>query len=126
MTKPFLIALLAIPSLALAAEKTTVEALVKNGKKFDKKAVTVRGLVDRFSARTSKAGNSYFLFELQDKGRWVHVYGQGKLTKEPKNADKVEVTGEFAMERKSGDRTFKVEIDASAKKNKSFGVKIVK
>jgi len=77
--------------------------------------------VDKFVQRTSKAGNPYFLFKLidkVDKNKVVNVYGQGKLEKEPKKDDLVEVTGKYFIETKSGDKTYKNELQTKAEQVK--------
>lgn len=120
---PF-VALLAL-AVAATPTKTTVAGLLKDPK-LDKKPVVVKGKVERFSARTSKAGNAYFLFKLADGDKKVSVYGHGSLKPEPKNGQTVEVTGLFAKERKLGERTFKDEIDVSPVKGQKYGIKILK
>jgi len=122
----FLASLLALGVAAQAADKATVAGLLKDGKKYDKKAVIVRGKVEKFTAKTSRSGNPYFLFKLTDAGKFVSVYGQGKLAKEPKDGDTVEVTGEFAVERTSGSRTYKNELDASSHLKPTYVIKLLK
>jgi hypothetical protein len=119
-------ALLALPFAALASDSATVSDLLKNGAKYDKKAVVVTGKVDKFVARTSQAGKPYFLFKLKDGDKFVSIYGKGKLAPEPKDGDSVEVMGEFEVERHSGSRTYKNEIDATPDKKTKFGVKPLK
>lgn len=112
----------ALVAIAAAADKATVADLLKS-KKFDKKVVTVTGKVAEFKQKGSE-DRPYFVFELTDAGKSVHVYGHGKA-KDVKDGAKVEVTGEFAIERKSGAKTYKNEIDASLEK-KPNAVKVVK
>lgn len=116
-------ALVAMASLAMAAENATVAELLKD-KKFDKKEVTVKGKVAKFAQKKSKAGNQYFVFKLTDSDQEISVYGRGEL-KDIKNGDNVTVVGEFAKERKSGSVVFKDELDASLDK-KGRGVKLTK
>lgn len=120
--------LLLLSAFVLAAEKASVGSLLKDAAKFDNKAVVVTGKVDKFKARTSRSGNKYFTFELVDGKEHVAVYGKGELKPEPKDGDKVEVTGMYAKERKVGSSTFKNEIDVTQpKKSKDkFGVHIAK
>jgi hypothetical protein len=100
-----------------------VSEVLKDPAKYDGKAVVVKGIVADFKAKTSNAGNDYYLFDLVEGTESLAVYGQGKLAKAPKDGDKVTVTGKYAKERKVGNRTFKNEIDASVRLDKSFGVK---
>lgn len=108
-----LVPFFALASLALAAEKASVRDLLTNGKKFDGKVVTVTGSVDAFQARTSKAGNPYFVFKLKEKDQTINVYGRGKLDKDLKSGAKVEITGKYAVEKKVGKLTFKNEVDVT-------------
>lgn len=99
--------------LAFAAEKLTVEQLLKDAKKFDGKEITLTGKVDKFQQKTSRAGNDYFVFKLvdkQDKKALVNVYGQGKPKKEPKNGDVVELKGMYRVEKKFGNSVYKNEL----------------
>jgi hypothetical protein len=114
-------------AVAMAAESVSVGDLLKDPAKYDKKVITVTGMVSKFKAKTSKAGNKYFTFTLEEKKEHIAVYGQGELSPEPKNGDRVEATGEFAKERSSGDLIFKNELDVSKKGAESKnGVKVVK
>ncbi|MBN9500290.1 MAG: hypothetical protein BGO01_14275 [Armatimonadetes bacterium 55-13] len=116
-----LIAIAAFAVVASAADKVSVAELAKSTKKYDGKVLTLVGKVDKFVQRTSKAGNPYFLFKLidkVDKNKVVNVYGQGKLEKEPKKDDLVEVTGKYFIETKSGDKTYKNELQTKAEQVK--------
>jgi len=119
-------ALFALATLAQAAQTATVATLLKDGAKFDKKTVSVVGAVDKFQQRTSKAGNDYFVFRMKDAGKYVSVYGQGKLPKPPKDGDKVKVKGRFAKEKTVGTRTYKNEVEVTKRIDASFGVTPVK
>lgn len=122
---PFL--LLSVAAGASAAEKVTVKDIVKDGSKYDKKVVTTSGKVAKFEQRTSRAGNSYFVFEVveeKDKAK-VNVYGRGKLDLKVQNGDKVEVTGYYRVEKKVGDQTFKNELEIKLDP-KTPPIKIVK
>ena len=120
------IPLLTLFALGLAAAplKATVAGLTKDAK-FDKKAVIVKAKVAKFQARTSRDGNPYYVFKLEDGGKQVSVYGHGKLPQAPKDGQTVEVTGLFAKERKLGTRTFKDEIDTSPVKGQKYGVTLI-
>lgn len=117
--------LLALAAHAEAPKPIDIDAFLKKAKTFDKKVVAVSGKVGRFAAKTSKSGNPYVLFELLGKDGKVKVYLRGKLEKEPKDGDRVLVTGMYEVERKSGDRVYKNEIDATPEKGKPHGVKIL-
>lgn len=108
---------------ALAAGFLSVDALMKDGKKHDKKDVTVRGRVDRFEAKTSKAGNKYTTFQVLGEKAKVNVYMRDHLKTPFKKGDLVEVKGVFRLEKKVGERVFKNEIEITAKDGKSYGAK---
>ncbi len=118
-----------IASLAIAATSLTVEGLLKDAKKFDKKSITVTGKVAKFEAKTSKKGNKYTVFQLQGKTdkAMIHVFIKGALAKPVKNGDMVAVTGTWQVEKKMGTTVYKNEIDAStAKVGAPQQVKILK
>ena len=104
--------------LAFAAGSLSVDALLKDSKKFDKKVVTVTGSVQKFEAKTSKRGNKYTVFKLKGSTAKsiINVYLKGHLTKPVKNGDSVSVTGKWQVEKKMGTTVFKNEIDASTSK----------
>lgn len=115
-------------AIAFAADKAIVADLLKEGSKFDGKIVTVTGKLMHFKAKTSKAGNKYFTFDLEDGGKKLNVYGKGELDPTPKAGDTVEVTGEFVKEREMNDFTIKNEIDVTKGKEKESeknGVKVL-
>ncbi|RYG22396.1 hypothetical protein EON82_17210 [bacterium] len=115
--------LVAAVALANEYEVAKVSAVVKNPAKFDGKKLSIKGKVAKFKAKTSKAGNPYFTFKLEEGKEQISVYGRGKLKSEPKNGDTVTVSGKFAKEKKLGDLTFKNEIDVTEKPGEGFGVK---
>lgn len=113
-------------TFAVAADKASVTSLAKDPAKFDNKVVVAVGKVAKFKAKTSRAGNKYYTFDLEEGKEHVAVYGRGELAPTPKDGDKVEVTGLFAKERKSGSAVFTNEIDATHKDGDKNGVKLVK
>lgn len=113
-------------ALVLAADKAKVVDLLDNPTKFDGKVVTVSGVVKKFKAKESKAGNKYFTFDVVEEDEAVHIYGQGELATAPKNGDKVELTGKFVKLKKVGDLEFKNEIDITPKKGEKHALKILK
>jgi len=116
---------LALFSLAFAIDKTTPSGILKTPAKFDHKVITVTGVVAKFTARASDNGK-YFLFDLTEGKEKVAVFGRGELRPAPKNGDKVAATGEFAIARKVGDRTYKNEIEVTSNGKDKNGVVIVK
>ena len=112
-----------------APVRAKVADLLKDGAKWDKKVVAVEGTADDFKAKTSKAGNAYFTFDLLEGKESVHVYGFGKLDPEPKDGDRIRATGKFRVSKKLKDGEVKNEIDVSAKKRDEDakpGVEILK
>lgn len=126
--RTFAFTLVAVAAVAMAAEKVAVGDLIKEADKYDNKTVRVIGKVVGFKQKTSKAGNSYFNFKLDADGKKITVYGQGKLEKELKDDQKVEVIGLFKKEVKVGDNVFKNELDVtkkdSIKDSKEFGITV--
>lgn len=108
---------------AMAAGYLSVDALMKDSKKQDKKDVTVRGRIERFAGKTSKSGNKYTTFVLAGEKAKVNVYMREHLAKPPKNGDLVEVKGLFRLEKKVGERVFKNEIEITPVKGKTYGLK---
>lgn len=115
------LALVAIATLALAADAVKVADLVKDPAKYDGKTVKGDGSVKNFKAKTSKAGNDYFTFDLIDGTKKVSVYSHGKLDKDLADGTKVSVEGKFIKEKvlnkgKENEFTIKNEIDISGKR----------
>lgn len=111
----FLIALGLLAAVAFAADTITVTQLEKDQDKYDGKKIVVIGIVEKFEQRTSKAGNPYITGTLLDKANkkaTLSLYARGKIEKELKKGDVVEVTGIYAKEKKVGTLTFKNEIEA--------------
>lgn len=124
---PILIFALALGAVAQSSQKfISVDALIKDQKKLDKKDVTVRGRVKDFKARTSKAGNKYATFKLTGEKGEVNVYQREHPKPLPKDGELVEVIGVYRLEKKVGDRTFKNEIEITAVKGKKYGVRVIK
>ncbi len=123
MKRFFLPLVFALSAASFAADTLQVDQVLKDLKKYDKKTISVKGMVDGFDARTSKKGNEYTVFKLKDKaGKTISVYSRGHLKTAPKNADWVVVTGFFQVEKKVGSQTFKNEIDCSPKVGQKNGV----
>ncbi len=103
--------LLFLTSISISCETTTVSAIVADSHKFDGKEVCVEGLVSTFKSKTSKRGNPYTTFSVNDEnGKSLNVFSHGTLS--IKEGDKVRVTGRFDLEKKVGKYTFYNEIDA--------------
>lgn len=117
------IALISLLLLGAKPLPAKIADVLKTPAKFDGKAIVVKGKVDHFKAKTSKAGHDYYVFDLVDGKSKLAIYGSDKLAKPPKDGDTVTVTGKYAKERKVGDRSYKNEVDASTFVDKSFGVK---
>ena len=84
------------------------------------------GKVDKFKAKTSKAGNDYYVFDLTDGKEKISIYGRGKLDKAPKDGDKVEVEGKFEKEHKiNEDYSVKNQVTVGGKKGEAPKLKIL-
>ena len=117
---------LAIFAVAFAAAAITPSDVVKSPDKFDKKVIKVRGVVKKFKAKTSKAGHPYLSFDLTSGSDKISGFSQGKLDKDLKDGDKVEVEGTFTKLKTVGTMTFKNEIDCSGKKGSKPNITILK
>jgi len=103
--------LILLRSISLACESTTVSIIVADTHKFDGKEVCVEGSVSTLKFKTSKRGNPYTTFSVNDeKGKSLNVFSHGTLS--VKEGDKLKVTGRFDMEKKVGIYTFYNETDA--------------
>jgi hypothetical protein len=112
--------------VAYAADAAKIADLVKKPESFDKKTVTVTGKVEKFKAKTSKAGNDYYVFDLTEGKEKIAVYGRGKLEKAPKDGDKVEVEGKFEKEHKiNEDYSVKNQVTVGGKKGEAPKLKIL-
>jgi DNA polymerase III alpha subunit len=111
----FVACLCLLATSAFAVDTITVGQLEKAVDKYDGKQITVSGVVDKFEQRTSKAGNPYVtatLLDKADKKQTLSLYARGKIERELKKGDYVEVTGTYTKVKKVGTLTFKNEIEA--------------
>lgn len=118
-------------SLLLLAPPTvvSVDELVSKRDSLNEKVVSVTAAIKDFAARTSQKGNKYTVFKLEGKKETVTVWLGGHLDKivpAPKDGDTLTVVGIFEKEKKVGTRTYLNEIDASTRKDKPYGVTVVK
>lgn len=105
-----------------------VDDLVAKRDELNEKVVQVTSEVKDFEAKISKKGNKYTVFKLIGKKQNISIWLGGHLKEAdaPKNGDTVQVTGIFDKEKKVGTLTFLNEIDASTRKDKPYGVKVIK
>jgi hypothetical protein len=117
--------ILILPLLATVAlaevRSVSIAALLDKPDAFAGKQIRVMGEVEKFEQRTSKAGNSYFVFKLVERNKKVSVFSRGRLDPPLKDGSRAEVTGTFKMENKVGSYVYKNEIETSPK-----GVKALK
>lgn len=130
MKKLLTLSVIALASFALAAETAKIKDVVATPEKFDGKFIKVTGKVKNFKAKESKAGNDYYTFDLLEGTNKMSVYGRGKLDKELKDADKVEVEGKFEKERiinkgKDNEFTVKNQITVGGKKGEKPTLKVL-
>jgi cytochrome c-type biogenesis protein CcmE len=105
--------LILLTSISTACENTTVSAIVADPHKSDGKEVCVEGSVSTLKFKTSKRGNPYTTFSVNDENRKsLNVFSHGTLSIQ--EGDEVKVTGRFDIEKKVGKYTFYNEIDASS------------
>ncbi len=125
MKRLSLISIAALAAFSFAASYLTVDAVIKDAKKHDKKDVLVRGRVDKFTEKTSKRGNKYTTFKLQGEKSTLNVFMQDHLAKDPKKGDIVEVNGVFRESKTVGTSVYKNEVEATKVAGKKYGVKII-
>lgn len=110
-----------------AATVLTVDDVLKGAAKYDTKEVTVKGVIDKFEAKTSKAGNKYTVLTLKGTKESLNAYTRGHIDPAPKKGDTVEITGIFRKEKKvTATYTVKNEVDFTKVEKKKYGLKIVK
>ncbi len=126
MKKILSLSIIAFSAMVFAMGVITPSDVIKSPDQYDKKVIKVRGIVKKFKAKTSKAGNDYILFDLMSGGDKVSVYSHGKLEKDLADGDKVEVEGKFTKLKAVGNATFKNEIDCSGKKGEKPKISVVK
>lgn len=107
----------------------SVDELVSKRDELNEKVVSVTAEIKDFSAKTSQKGNKYTIFKLIGKKETISVWLGGhldKITPPPVNGDTLKVVGIFEKEKKVGTRTYLNEIDASTRKDKPYGVTVIK
>ena len=107
-----LLCLLVITSTANAqAIKTTVGDILSNPEQYDGKMVKVEAKVFLPHFKSSKKGNAYTTFKLENDGQFLSVFSFGTLS--INGGDSVRVIGTYQKVKKVGRYTFYNEIDAS-------------
>jgi uncharacterized protein YdeI (BOF family) len=103
-------ALLLLTSVATGAD-ITVCSIAANRTSFDHQNVSLQGAVVSLRETTSRAGNDFTTFKLQDGGCDVNIFiwGHPALT----NGDHVRVEGVFETEHHQGRYTFYNEVEAT-------------
>jgi hypothetical protein len=97
--------LILLTSISLACENTTVSSINVNASKFDGKEVCVEGSVSDLEFKTSKKGNPYTTFSVNDEiFNSVTVFSLGSL--QIKEGDKVKVTGKYDVVKQVGIITY--------------------
>jgi len=91
--------------------RTTIAAIQKDPDRYHKKLVQLEGTVSDYKEKTSRAGNAYTTFKLEQNDQKITVFCYGHL--KLKNDDEVVVVGRYYKEKRVGRSTFRNEIDAS-------------
>jgi hypothetical protein len=107
------IAAVALSSSAVmtSAAEIGVCQLAANRVSFDHQNVSLQGVVISLKETTSRAGNDYTTFKLQDGGCDVNTFMWGHPTLT--NGDRVHVDGVFETEHHQGRYTFYNEVQAT-------------
>lgn len=103
--------LLFIVVVAIAQEQVTVQALLNDGKKYDRKQVVLVGNVTDLKEKVSRKGNPYFTFKIGEGKQIISVFNYGKAP--VKEGDRVKVTGTFFVEKRVGYAVYHNEIDVT-------------
>jgi hypothetical protein len=117
------IALLAFVG-AWAADFAKIGDIVANPNTYGGRHLTVAGTVAKFKAKMSRIGKPYYTFDLREGKSFIAVYGRGELDIVPKDGERVEATGLFAVERESAGVIFKNELDLTSNGRDGHGLKI--
>ena len=130
MTRRLVLPFLFLATAAFAQAPLNVDALIQGADRYDGKVVVVRGTIEQFRQRKSRAGNDYVTAVIKGQKSTANVYVRGKMDPEPKKRDRVEVMGIFRKEKKLQGFSVKNEIDAGVDRKddttKNFGMKILK
>jgi hypothetical protein len=102
--------LLLTTSMATSAE-VPIYSIVANRVSFDHQNVSLQGAVVGLRETTSRAGNDYTTFKLQDGGCDVNIFLWGHPTL--MNGDHIRVDGVFEIEHHQGRYTFYNEVQAT-------------
>jgi hypothetical protein len=104
------------PFCCLAADDG-VCAVANNRAKFDHQNVVLAGTVSALKETTSKAGNAYTTFKLEDGNCFLDIFSWGH----PALADgcEVQIEGVFEVEHHQGKYTFYNEVQATSVSPKS-------
>jgi RecJ-like exonuclease len=107
-----LVAVLLLFSAATgSAREATLSAVIQDPAQFDGQMVTIRGAVATLKQTTSRRGNDYTTFKLQDPtGATISIFTWGHPTLS--NGDRVEVEGLFRRVKRDGPYTFYNEVEA--------------
>ncbi len=95
----------------LTYTKVVISQLLENSKKFHLQPVEVVGIVSSVKNKTSKRGNPYCVFTIEDEDAYfvkVFTWGHQKL----KIGDRVRVKGIFHRVKRVGKYKFRNEIEA--------------
>jgi hypothetical protein len=102
-----------LTSLPTGAAEGGVCAIITNPPSFDHKTVSLRGAVTALKETTSRRGNDYTTFKLQDPSGCgalnIFTWGHPALS----NGDQVRVDGTFETEHHQGRYTFYNEVQAT-------------
>jgi len=95
------------------AAETTIASIIAEPAKFDGTTITVQGAAASVKETTSRAGNDYTTFQIQDAaGSAVRVFSWGHP--DIIDGDRLEVTGVYQQVKRVGRYTFYNEIDAQS------------
>ena len=103
--------LLAVATSAFAqAVNTSPKDILANPDRFDSQPVIITGTITNLQERVSRAGNSYYTFDLSDGKQAVRVFSFGTA---PCRGGAATVEGSFEKVKRQGRYTFYNEVTAT-------------
>jgi hypothetical protein len=103
--------LLAVVTLASGqVVNTSPTDILANPDRFDGRLLTIGGTITNLQERVSRAGNSYYTFDLSDGKQAVRVFSFGKA---PCRVGAATIEGRFEKVKRQGRYTFYNEVTAT-------------
>jgi hypothetical protein len=99
-----------VTSASAQVVNTSPRDIIANRDRFDGQPVTISGTITNLQERVSRAGNSYYTFDLSDGKQAVRVFSFGTA---PCRGGAATVEGSFEKVKRQGRYTFYNEVTAT-------------